>query len=130
MKLTEDDYGLLKEAGLKTVLVQKIGEEESERSVIMNTLRKDPSHDEVSALAEVYQQIRTGEMPDMETARQVLERLFFSDKKYDLGEVGRYRLNKRLKLDVDPEDAVPHQRRCGCDHQGSDPPEGDEEPGG
>jgi DNA-directed RNA polymerase subunit beta len=49
----------------------------------------------------VYQQIRTGEMPDPETARQVLERLFFSDKKYDLGEVGRYRLNKRLKLDVD-----------------------------
>jgi DNA-directed RNA polymerase subunit beta len=102
-ELTEDDYGLLKEAGLKTVLVQKIGEEESERSVIMNTLRKDPSHDEVTALAEVYQQIRTGEMPDPETARQVLERLFFSDKKYDLGEVGRYRLNKRLKLDIDPE---------------------------
>ncbi|MCH8549014.1 MAG: DNA-directed RNA polymerase subunit beta [Balneolaceae bacterium] len=102
-ELTEDDYGLIKEAGLKKVLVQKIGVEESERSVIMNTLRKDPSNDEVSALAEVYQQIRTGEMPDPETARQVLERLFFSDKKYDLGEVGRYRLNKRLKVDVDAE---------------------------
>ncbi len=101
--LTEDDYGLLKEAGLKKVLVQKLGSEESERSVIMNTLRKDPSNDEVTALGEVYQQIRTGEMPDPETARQVLERLFFSDKKYDLGEVGRYRLNKRLKLDVDPD---------------------------
>jgi len=100
-ELTEDDYGLLKEASVKKVLVQKINAEESERSVIMNTLRKDPSHDEVSALAEVYQQIRTGEMPDPETARQVLERLFFSDKKYDLGEVGRYRLNKRLKVDVD-----------------------------
>jgi DNA-directed RNA polymerase subunit beta len=102
-ELTEDDYGILKEAGLKNVLVQKIGAEESERSVIMNTLRKDPSHNDVSALSEVYQQIRTGEMPDPETARQVLERLFFSDKKYDLGEVGRYRLNKRLKLDIDPE---------------------------
>lgn len=102
-ELTEDDYGILKEADVKNILVQKIGTEESERSVIMNTLRKDPSHDDVSALAEVYQQIRTGEMPDPETARQVLERLFFSDKKYDLGEVGRYRLNKRLKLDVDPE---------------------------
>ncbi|NBB77751.1 MAG: DNA-directed RNA polymerase subunit beta [Bacteroidetes bacterium] len=102
-ELTEDDYGILKEADVKKILVQKIGTEESERSVIMNTLRKDPSHDDVSALAEVYQQIRTGEMPDPETARQVLERLFFSDKKYDLGEVGRYRLNKRLKLDVDPE---------------------------
>jgi len=101
-ELTEDDYGALKEAGIKKVLVQKIGEEESERSVIMNTLRKDPAHDDVSALGEVYQQIRTGEMPDPETARQVLERLFFSDKKYDLGEVGRYRLNKRLKVDIDP----------------------------
>ncbi len=100
-ELTEDDYGLLKEADLKTVLVQKISTEESERSVMMNTLRKDSTHDEVSALGEIYQQIRTGEMPDPETARSVLERLFFSDKKYDLGEVGRYRLNKRMKLDVD-----------------------------
>jgi DNA-directed RNA polymerase subunit beta len=101
-EVTEDDYGLLKDANIKKVLVQKIGTEESERSIIMNTLRKDPSKDDVSALGEIYQQIRTGEMPDPETARQVLERLFFSDKKYDLGEVGRYRLNKRLKLDIDP----------------------------
>ncbi len=100
-ELTEDDYGILKEADLKKVLVQKISPEESERSVIMNTLRKDPTHDERSALGEVYQQIRAGEMPDPETARAVLERLFFSDKKYDLGEVGRYRLNKRLKMDTE-----------------------------
>ena len=102
-ELTEDDYGIFKEVDIKKVLVQKIGTEESERSVIMNTLRKDPSHDDVTALGEIYQQIRTGEMPDPETARQVLERLFFSDKKYDLGEVGRYRLNKRLKVDIDPD---------------------------
>jgi len=102
-EITEEDYDIFKEAGVKKTLVQKIGSEESERSVVMNTLRKDSTHDEVTALAEVYQQIRTGEMPDPETARQVLERLFFSDKKYDLGEVGRYRLNKRLKLDVDLE---------------------------
>ena len=100
-EITEEDYDIFKEAGVKKTLVQKIGSEESERSVVMNTLRKDSTHDEVSALAEVYQQIRTGEMPDPETARQVLERLFFSDKKYDLGEVGRYRLNKRLKVDVE-----------------------------
>lgn len=98
-ELTEDDYGMLKDAGLKKILVQKITAEESERSVIMNTLRKDPTWDERSALGEVYQQIRSGEMPDPETARAILERLFFSDKKYDLGEVGRYRLNKRLRLD-------------------------------
>nr|WP_245550411.1 DNA-directed RNA polymerase subunit beta [Gracilimonas tropica] len=98
-ELTEDDYGSLKEADVKKVLVQKITSEESERSVMMNTLRKDPTYDESSALGEIYQQIRSGEMPDPETARSILERLFFSDKKYDLGEVGRYRLNKRLKLD-------------------------------
>ncbi len=98
-ELTEDDYGMLKEVETKTVLVQTISAEESERSVIMNTLRKDPTWDEHSALGEVYQQIRSGEMPDPETARAILERLFFSDKKYDLGEVGRYRLNKRLRLE-------------------------------
>ncbi|MEX2348030.1 MAG: DNA-directed RNA polymerase subunit beta [Balneolaceae bacterium] len=98
-ELTEDDYGMLDEADVKKVLVQKITAEESERSVVMNTLRKDPTYDESSALGEIYQQIRSGEMPDPETARAILERLFFSDKKYDLGEVGRYRLNKRLKLD-------------------------------
>ena len=98
-ELTEDDYGLIKESGLESVLVQKISSEESERSVMMNTLRKDPTHDEHTALGEVYQQIRSGEMPDPETSRAILERLFFSDKKYDLGEVGRYRLNKRLHQD-------------------------------
>lgn len=102
-EIEPEDHDLFKEAGVKKTLIQKMGTEESDRSVVMNTLRKDPSHDEVSALSEIYQQIRTGEMPDPETARQVLERLFFSDKKYDLGEVGRYRLNKRLKVDVDPE---------------------------
>lgn len=100
-ELEEDDYGIIKEAGLEKVAVQTISPEDSERSVMMNTLRKDPTHDTNSALGEIYQQIRTGEMPDPETARQVLERLFFSDKKYDLGEVGRYRLNKRLKQEVD-----------------------------
>ncbi|WP_409029610.1 DNA-directed RNA polymerase subunit beta [Gracilimonas sediminicola] len=100
-ELTEDDYGSLKDAEVEKVLVQKISAEESERSVMMNTLRKDPTYDETTALGEIYQQIRSGEMPDPETARSILERLFFSDKKYDLGEVGRYRLNKRLKLDQD-----------------------------
>jgi len=100
-ELEEDDYGVLQDAGVEKVRIQEMAPEDSERDVFMNTLRKDPTHDEESALGEIYQQIRTGEMPDPETARQVLERLFFSDKKYDLGEVGRYRLNKRLKQDVD-----------------------------
>lgn len=100
-ELEEDDYDTLKEAGVEKILVQAITPEDSERNVVMNTLRKDPAHNDVTALGEIYKQIRTGEMPDPETARQILERLFFSDKKYDLGEVGRYRLNKRLKQDVD-----------------------------
>ncbi len=100
-ELEEDDFDILKEAGLKKIEVQTITAENSERSVMMNTMRKDPAYDTNSALAEIYRQIRTGEMPDPETARQVLERLFFSDNRYDLGEVGRYRLNKRLKIDVD-----------------------------
>jgi DNA-directed RNA polymerase subunit beta len=100
-ELEEDDYGVLKEAGIKKVLALKITSEESDRSVILNTLKKDPSHDEESALGEVYRQLRSGEMPDMDTARGVLERLFFSDKKYDLGEVGCYRLNKRLRQTID-----------------------------
>lgn len=99
-ELTEDDYGTLKDLGLESIDVQTLSQEDSERNVLMNTLRKDPATDTKSALGEIYRQIRSSEMPDAETARQVLERLFFSDNRYDLGEVGRYRLNKRLKLDM------------------------------
>lgn len=105
-ELTEVDFDILKEAGIDKVLTLKISSEDADRSVILNTLRKDSTYNEETALAEVYRQIRTGEMPDTETARQVLERLFFSDKKYDLGEVGRYRLNKRLHLDEPLETTV------------------------
>lgn len=100
-EFTEEDFAVLKEHSIKSVLLQKQSSEESERSVVMNTIRKDSTFDTHTALAEVYRQVRTGDMPDPETARQLLEKLFFSDKKYDLGEVGRYRLNKRLKVDVD-----------------------------
>ncbi len=102
-ELTEDDYDIIKAQGLKSLLLLNISNEEAEKSVILNTLRKDSTYDEETALAEVYRQIRSGEMPDMDTARAVLERLFFSDKKYDLGQVGRYRLNKRLRLEEDLE---------------------------
>ena len=102
-ELTEEDYDVLKEAKINSVLILKISAEDADRSVVINTLRKDSTYNEETALAEVYRQIRTGEMPDPETARSVLERLFFSDKKYDLGEVGRYRLNKRLRQDIDYE---------------------------
>lgn len=105
-ELVEDDFDILKNAGITTIHVLKISSEDADRSVILNTLRKDSTYNQETALAEVYRQIRTGEMPDLETARAVLDRLFFSDKRYDLGEVGRYRLNKRLHLDEPLETTV------------------------
>lgn len=98
-ELTDEDYEVIKELGLKNIYVLKISQEDADRSVIINTLRKDTTHNQETALAEVYRQIRTGEMPDIETGKAVIDRLFFSDKKYDLGEVGRYRLNKRLRIE-------------------------------
>ncbi len=105
-ELTEDNFDELKNAGITTIHILKISSEDADRSVILNTLRKDTTYNQETALAEVYRQIRTGEMPDLETARAVLDRLFFSDKRYDLGEVGRYRLNKRLHLEESLETTV------------------------
>jgi DNA-directed RNA polymerase subunit beta len=105
-ELTEDNFDELKNAGITSIHVLKISSEDADRSVILNTLRKDATYNQETALAEVYRQIRTGEMPDLETARAVLDRLFFSDKRYDLGEVGRYRLNKRLHLEESLETTV------------------------
>jgi DNA-directed RNA polymerase subunit beta len=105
-ELTEDNFEELKNAGIGSIHILKISSEDADRSVILNTLRKDATYNQETALAEVYRQIRTGEMPDLETARAVLDRLFFSDKRYDLGEVGRYRLNKRLHLEESLETTV------------------------
>lgn len=105
-ELTEDNFDELKNAGITSIHILKISSEDADRSVILNTLRKDTTYNQETALAEVYRQIRTGEMPDLETARAVLDRLFFSDKRYDLGEVGRYRLNKRLHLEESLETTV------------------------
>ncbi|MFZ5515722.1 MAG: DNA-directed RNA polymerase subunit beta [Candidatus Zhuqueibacterota bacterium] len=69
--------------------------------VINNTLHKDPSKSEKEALELIYRQLRSGDAPDLETARGLVDRLFFNPKRYDLGQVGRYRLNKKLHLDID-----------------------------
>ena len=106
-ELTEEDYDLLKEAGIQKVFLLKDEEEDDEQSLdkttLINTLRKDPTHSEGEALEYLYMQLRGTEAPDLETARGVLDRLFFSEKRYDLGDVGRYRLNKRLGIDVQPD---------------------------
>jgi len=102
-ELVEDDFETLKEAGIKSVYLIRDGSEEDalDKTTLLNTLKRDPTHSEEEALEYLYLQLRGTEAPDIETARGVLERLFFSEKRYDLGEVGRYRINSRLKLKED-----------------------------
>ena len=106
--LEEDDYGTLKEAGVEQVFVRKETEadEDFDKATLLNTLKKDPTHSEEEALDYLYIQLRGSEPPDTETARGVLDRLFFSEKRYDLGNVGRYRINQRLGLPKDRDDST------------------------
>src|SRR6266568_878726 len=78
----------------------------SESPLIKNTLLKDPTHTETEALEQIYALLRPGEAPNLETARQALERLFFHPKRYDLGRVGRYKINQRLKVNVPKDHTV------------------------
>jgi len=103
-ELEEDDYDVLKEAGIGTVFLMREDKEEQEdeldMTILVQTLQADPALNEEEALYHLYEVLRGSEAPDLETARGVLSRLFFSEKRYDLGDVGRYRLNKRLGIDV------------------------------
>ena len=72
-------------------------------AIIYNTLQKDPCNSEKEAVLHIYRQLRSSEPPDEATARDVIDKLFFSDKRYDLGDVGRYKLNKKLGLATDPD---------------------------
>ena len=109
-ELEEDDWEELDEADItRLYLIRKDEDEEEDEldtSTLVETLKKDPSHTEEGALGEIYQQLRGSEAPDVETARGVLDRLFFSDKRYDLGDVGRHRINSRLELDVSPDTQI------------------------
>ncbi len=104
-ELEEDDWEVLDEHDVTRVYLIKDEDDEDEdeldTSTLVETLQKDSAHNEEEALGEIYQELRGSEAPDMETARGVLDRLFFSDKRYDLGDVGRHRINSRLKIDVD-----------------------------
>jgi len=98
----EEDVEKLRAAGVDRVFARKVEDEDGDgvdRGVLLNTLKKDPSNTQAEALTYIYYQLRGAEAPDTDTARLLLERLFFSDKRYDLGDVGRYRLNARLGLD-------------------------------
>jgi DNA-directed RNA polymerase subunit beta len=94
------------ESGVKTVLIHKEISEQGEYAIIHNTLQKDPTNSEKEAVEHIYRQLRNAEPPDEETARGIIDKLFFSDQRYNLGDVGRYRMNKKLGLDIGMEKQV------------------------
>jgi len=96
--LEKEHLDLILEAGVKSILIHK--ENSNEFSIIQNTLQKDPTNSEKEAVEYIYRQLRNADPPDEETARGIIEKLFFSEQRYSLGEVGRYRLNKKLGLNI------------------------------
>ena len=94
------------EAGVKTIILNKEEEGKNDFTIIYNTLQKDTSNNGKEAVEHIYRQLRNTDPPDEETARGIIERLFFSDKRYDLGDVGRYRINKKLNLNTPMETKV------------------------
>ena len=97
--LDEENVKLILENEIKTILLQKDDLDE-DYAIIYNTLQKDSSNSEMEALQHIYRQLRGSDPPDEETARGIIDKLFFSDKRYDLGEVGRYKINKKLGIDA------------------------------
>jgi len=94
------------DADVKTILLHKEDLSASDYAIIHNTLQKDPTNSEKEAIEYIYRQLRNAEPPDFETARGVIDKLFFSEQRYNLGEVGRYRMNKKLNLDVNSNEMV------------------------
>ncbi|WP_305156716.1 DNA-directed RNA polymerase subunit beta, partial [uncultured Duncaniella sp.] len=99
-EITEDVIDAIMESGVKTILLEKENVNAVDYSIIFNTLQKDTSNSEKEAVQYIYRQLRNAEPPDDAAAREVIQNLFFSEKRYDLGEVGRYRINKKLELDT------------------------------
>jgi DNA-directed RNA polymerase subunit beta len=100
----EDHHAdLILDANVKAIILHKEDVNAADYAIIYNTLQKDTSNSEKEAVEHIYRQLRNAEPPDEETARGIIDKLFFSDKRYDLGVVGRFRINKKLNLDI-PED--------------------------
>ncbi len=98
--LDEDNIEMILELGVETIFVQK-EEVSGDYAIIYNTLNKDTSNSELEAVQHIYRQLRGSDAPDNETARGIIDKLFFSNKRYDLGEVGRYKINRKLELEND-----------------------------
>ena len=100
-ELNEENINDILDSGLETILLHKETEGQSDYSIIFNTLQKDPCNSEKEAVLYIYRQLRNADPADDSSAREVINNLFFSEKRYDLGEVGRYRVNKKLGLTTD-----------------------------
>ena len=100
--LENEHIDAIVDSGAKTILLHKEKQNLADYAIIYNTLQKDPCNSEKEAVMHIYRQLRSSEPPDEATARDVIDKLFFSDKRYDLGDVGRYKLNKKLGLSTDP----------------------------
>ncbi|MBN8701753.1 MAG: DNA-directed RNA polymerase subunit beta [Bacteroidetes bacterium] len=104
--IEEQHIDLIIEANVKAVIIHRDDVNSAEYTIIYNTLQKDTSNSAKEAVEHIYRQLRNAEPPDEETARGIIDKLFFSDKRYDLGEVGRYRINKKLALSTPPDTKV------------------------
>jgi len=105
-ELDKDHIEEILESGSKTILLHKEDMDKGDYAIIHNTLQKDPTNSEKEAVEHIYRQLRNAEPPDEETARGIIDKLFFSDQRYNLGEVGRYRMNKKLGLDIEMDKQV------------------------
>jgi len=104
--IDESHIELIEDSGSKTILLHKEDTSSADFAIIYNTLQKDTSNSEKEAVEHIYRVLRNAEPPDMETARGVIDKLFFSETRYDLGEVGRYRINKKLGGDLNEDTRV------------------------
>jgi DNA-directed RNA polymerase subunit beta len=104
--LDDDNIEMIIDSGVKTIILNKESNVKNDYAIIYNTLQKDTSNSGKEAVEHIYRQLRNTDPPDEETARGIIERLFFSDKRYDLGDVGRYRINRKLSLDIPMETKV------------------------
>jgi DNA-directed RNA polymerase subunit beta len=104
--IAPDDITTILESGSKTIILHREDININDFAIIYNTLQKDNSNSEKEAVEQIYRQLRNAEAPDEATAREIIHNLFFSDKRYDLGEVGRYRVNKKLALTISSETKV------------------------
>jgi DNA-directed RNA polymerase subunit beta len=101
--LEADDIDVILDSSTKSIILHREDININDFQIIYNTLHKDNSNSEKEAVEQIYRQLRNSEAPDEQTARDIIQSLFFSDKRYDLGEVGRYRINKKLGLDIESE---------------------------